>query len=206
MGRKLARLRVRRAKLGGVAILKTKNIILICVSATIGAILIGIVLKTTLLTQFGFLGGWRSNVYRYQENWLFTHEESHLWREGAFLLWHNGESFEVVYSLTEHPRWTPSEERDWVDNFNRERIGWVSNLPEINPHRPDVNHLRWGRVYEIEGLNPEEWIYVAYEEWHAGIPVVLYHRIFKSTNLEIENPIEFLRNYIDGIPFESGEI
>jgi len=182
--------------------LKTKNIILLCLSV-IAATLIQIVLTITLLTQFGIIGGWRANVYTYRENWLRNHEESALWRDGAFLLWHNGESFEVVYSSNEMLWRDVNEESDWVDSFNRERIGRVSNLPTINPHRPDVNHLIWGRVYEIEGLNPEEWIYVVYEELH---PVVWEHRILKSTNLEIEDPIEFLRNYIDGIPFESGEL
>ena len=176
-----------------------------CLSATIMLIIISVlifVLTMPLFMQFDIVigwGGWRSNVYRYRENWLRTNEESDLWREGAYLLWHNGESFEMVYSLIEHPRYTPAEIRGWVDNVSRERIGRVRNLPEINPFRPDVNFIHNGRVYEIEGLNSREWIYVLYEETHNWVIFNWHHRIYKSTNLEIEDPIKFLQNYIDGI-------
>ena len=167
-----------------------KKIVRGCLLGCLGIILIPIVFMTLLMHS-----GWRANVYEYSG----AVEGFSRWHEGVYLLWHNGESFEMVYSFIEHPRDALGEERGWVADFNKERIGRIRNLPVINSYRPDVNRLGRAYIYEIEGLNSGEWMYVLYEERHNWVTFNWHHRIYRSTNLEIEDPIEFLRNYIDGI-------
>jgi len=131
--------------------------------------------------------GWRGNRYEYREAWfrnvaeIYHWEETELWLDGEFLLWHGEESFQLVYSAR---RWdVPSIVA------TGERIGLAGGFPMINPHRADINYLRMGHVYEIQGLNSDEWIYVIYEELHNWTLMTRHHRIYMSTALEMENPL-----------------
>lgn len=80
--------------------------------------------------------------------------------------------------------------------FAKERIGWVGNLPVVNPNRPDRNYLGRGRVYSIQGLNSDEWIYVVYDEILNWQLFNQHHRVYKSTSLEMESSLKFLENYV----------
>jgi len=128
--------------------------------------------------------GWRANTYRYRdEYWDLSGNEN--------LLWHGDDSFEAVYFS-----------RVWSGNYkafeihSKDLIGQITRFPILNPHRPDNNFLWRGRVYSIYGLCDSEWIYVTFEcniNWAGGSR---FHIIYKSTNLDVENPLELLANYI----------
>jgi len=131
-----------------------KKIAFGCLLGFTGIIFISIALTLSMLF------GWRANVYEYSG----AVEGYSRWHTGEYLLWHNGESFTMVYSLAEHPLDALGDDRGWVADFNRERIGRIRNLPVINPYRPDINRLRSAYIYEIEGLDAREWIYVLFNE------------------------------------------
>ena len=120
---------------------------------------------------------------------IYSYTDDLVWYGREALIWHGEEAFELVYSSYHHG------ERGSIV-ANKERIGRIRNLPVINEHRPDCEYLRSGRVYKIEGLCSEEWIYVIWVREFRWQFWGKHHRIYKSTNIEIENPLEFINAYI----------
>jgi len=138
-------------------------------------IFIGIVLGTALW-HFGNIppdnAEWRANRFRYDDDG--QDGQNGQWWHGEYLLWHDEQSFDLMYRS--------SEIYDWV--AATERIGWVTNLPAINLGRSDRNYLGSAHVHHIEGFSPEEWIYVIYEEIHNMSILSRHHRIYRATNID----------------------
>ena len=180
---------------------KSKKIALACGGGCLAVILISILLLVmyTAINSTGL----RSNLYIYDSQWLDG--DSWRWNRGEFLLWHGDESFELIYCSTRE-RWSLLDEQvsrnnlyERISGINIERIGRVNPLPVLNEERPFDNFIRSAVVYEIEGLDSNEWIYVIYVQvWRAN-PSTYRHRIYKSTDLLIENPLEFLEEHFDSL-------
>ena len=170
---------------------KNKKIALGCGGGCLTIILIPIILLSIYAVISSF--GWRANVYTYDSLWhedgSWRWNEGNWWRwvEGDVLLLHGEKSFELVY-----------RRRTFNDSIG-ERIGRIRPLPVVTEENPDNHYLRRGFVYAIEGLNPNEWIYVIYEEVHNLGHWGYHHRIYKSTDLIIENPLEFLEEHFDSL-------